>query len=307
MLQTTTNTMVNSTEIEKEEAVIKSRSLWGDAWQRLLKDKIAVVSLAVVVLYALIALLSGLGIIAADWAQEVGPSYAPPFENWNYILGTDIFGRSVLTKVIHGTQVAMSVGLVSSLIAIPIGVALGALAGYFGGWVDEVIVWFYTTVSSIPGIMLLMSIAFVLGKGITTVYIALGLTSWVGLCRLIRGEVLKHKNREYVQAAGAIGAGHTRKLVKHIIPNVTHIIIIFTSLQFQVAIKSEVILSYLGIGVSGQPSWGTMIDDAKLELARDVWWQLAGATFAMFFVVLAFNILGDALRDALDPKLKGKS
>ena len=114
-------------------------------------------------------------------------------------------------------------------------------------------------------LMLLMSISFILGKGITTVYIALGLTSWVGLCRLIRGEVLKHKNREYVQAADAIGAGHTRKLVKHIIPNVTHIVIIFTSLQFQVAIKSEVILSYLGIGVSGQPSWGTMIDDAKLE------------------------------------------
>ncbi|MAX66180.1 MAG: peptide ABC transporter permease [Halobacteriovoraceae bacterium] len=285
----------------------KSRSLWADAWHRLVQDKIAVSCLIIVGLYALVALLSGLGLIAADWSQEVGPSYAPPFENWDYILGTDLFGRSVLTKVIHGTQVAMSVGLVSSLIAIPIGVALGALAGYFGGWVDEVIVWFYTTVSSIPGIMLLMSIAFILGKGITTVYIALGLTSWVGLCRLIRGEVMKHKNREYVQAASAIGAGHPRKLIKHIIPNVTHIVIIFTSLQFQVAIKSEVILSYLGIGVSGQPSWGTMIDDAKLELAREVWWQLAGATVAMFVVVLAFNILGDALRDALDPKLKGKS
>ncbi|MDP7319570.1 MAG: ABC transporter permease [Bacteriovoracaceae bacterium] len=307
--------MLEQTAAENMEAKLndeintigKSRSLWADAWHRLVQDKIAVSCLIIVGLYALVALLSGLGLIAADWSQEVGPSYAPPFENWDYILGTDLFGRSVLTKVIHGTQVAMSVGLVSSLIAIPIGVALGALAGYFGGWVDEVIVWFYTTVSSIPGIMLLMSIAFILGKGITTVYIALGLTSWVGLCRLIRGEVMKHKNREYVQAASAIGAGHPRKLIKHIIPNVTHIVIIFTSLQFQVAIKSEVILSYLGIGVSGQPSWGTMIDDAKLELAREVWWQLAGATVAMFVVVLAFNILGDALRDALDPKLKGKS
>lgn len=311
MIGQTTNTTaeatINTSEIVKIKGKTKSRSLWADAWRRLVRDKIAVASLSIVVFYGLIALLSGLGLIAADWGAEVGPSYAKPFENWDYILGTDIFGRSVLTKLIHSTQVAMSVGLVSSLIAIPIGVALGALAGYFGGWVDELIVWFYTTVSSIPGIMLLMSIAFILGKGITTVYIALGLTSWVGLTRLIRGEVLKHKNREYVQAAGAIGAGHTRKLVKHIIPNVTHIVIIFTSLQFQVAIKSEVILSYLGIGVSGQPSWGTMIDDAKLELARGVWWQLAGATAAMFVVVLAFNILGDALRDALDPKLKGKS
>jgi peptide/nickel transport system permease protein len=308
MLQTSTaDTNMKTDKIKTNKNIDKSRSLWGDAWVRLLKDKLAVVSLSIVIFYSLVALLSAMGVIAADWAQEVGPSYAPPFENWDYIFGTDIFGRSVLTKVIHGTQVAMSVGLVSSMIAIPIGVALGATAGYFGGWIDEIIVWFYTTVSSVPGIMLLMSIAFVLGKGISTVYIALGLTSWVGLCRLIRGEVLKHKNREYVQAADAIGAGHARKLIKHIIPNVTHIIIIFTSLQFQVAIKSEVILSYLGIGVSGQPSWGTMIDDAKLELARDVWWQLAGASIAMFLVVLAFNILGDALRDALDPKLKGKS
>lgn len=283
---------------------IKGKSLWLDAWGRLKKDKMALISLAVVGFYSLIAILSAFGIIAADWGAEVGASYSPPSSE--HLLGTDFLGRSVLTKVIHGTQVAMSVGLISSLIAIPIGVVLGAVAGYFGGWIDEVVVWFYTTFSSIPQIMLLMAIAFILGKGITTVYIALGLTSWIGLARLIRGEVMKHKNREYVQAAGSIGAGHARKLFKHILPNVSHIVIIFTSLQFQIAIKSEVILSYLGLGVSGQPSWGKMIDDAKLELARDVWWQLAGATVAMFFVVLAFNILGDSLRDALDPKLKGK-
>jgi peptide/nickel transport system permease protein len=154
--------------------------------------------------------------------------------------------------------------------------------------------------------MLLISITLILGKGIAAVYIALGATSWVTLCRLIRGEVMKHKEREYVQAASAIGGGHFRKLFRHILPNVSHIIIINTSAQFQIAIKSEVILSYLGLGVQGEPSWGTMIDDAKLELVRGVWWQLAGATFAMFFILLAFNILSDALRDALDPKLKGK-
>jgi len=120
--------------------------------------------------------------------------------------------------------------------------------------------------------------------------------------------VLKHKNRDYVQAAGAIGGGNFRKLFKHILPNVSHIIIINTSLQFQTAIKSEVILSYLGIGVQNKPSWGIMISDAGGggELQNGVWWQLAAATFAMFGIVLAFNILSDALRDALDPKLKGK-
>jgi peptide/nickel transport system permease protein len=283
---------------------MKENSLWKDAFRRLVKDKFALASLVIVIIYAVVAILASMGILAGDWAKEVGASNLPPSaEHW---FGTDIFGRDVLAKVIRGTQIAMSVGLVTSLIAIPIGVILGALAGYFGGWVDDFITWLYTTFSSIPNIMLLISITMILGKGIFAVYIALGATSWVTLCRLIRGEVMKHKEREYVQAAGAIGGGHFRKLFLHILPNVTHIVIINTSLQFQFAIKSEVILSYLGLGVQGEPSWGTMIDDAKLELSRGVWWQLAGATLAMFLVVLAFNLLGDALRDSLDPKLKGK-
>jgi ABC-type dipeptide/oligopeptide/nickel transport system permease subunit len=284
---------------------MKEHSLWRDSWNRLYEDKWAVLALVVVIIYSLTALLSFMGIIATDWAREVGGSNLPPSSE--HFFGTDIFGRDVLQKVIRGTRVAMSVGLAASLIAIPIGVILGALAGYFGGWIDDVITWLYTTFSSIPNIMLLISITMILGKGLFAVYVALGATSWVTLCRLIRGEVMKHKEREYVQAAEAIGGGHMRKLFRHILPNVTHIIIINTSLQFQVAIKSEVILSYLGLGVQGEPSWGTMIDDAKLELSRGVWWQLAGATLAMFIIVLAFNILGDALRDSLDPKLKGKT
>lgn len=281
-----------------------TNSLWKDAFYRLAKDKWALASLVIVLVYSIVAVLSAMGIIASGWAHEVGASNLPP--SAEHIFGTDIFGRSVFQKVVRGTQIAMSVGLATSLIAIPIGVFLGAIAGYFGGWVDDFITWLYTTFSSIPNIMLLISITMILGKGLFAVYVALGATSWVTLCRLIRGEVMKHKEREYVQAAGAIGGGHMRKLFLHILPNVTHIVIINTSLQFQVAIKSEVILSYLGLGVQGEPSWGTMIDDAKLELARGVWWQLAGATLAMFIVVLAFNMLGDALRDALDPKLKGK-
>ncbi len=283
---------------------MKNNSLWKDAFYRLAQDKAALISLFIVALYAIVALLSACGVIAADWANEVGASNLPP--SGDHFFGTDIFGRSVLVKVIRGTQVAMSVGLASAAIAIPIGVLLGALAGYYGGWVDDFVTWLFTVFSSVPNIMLLISITFILGKGLFAVYIALGATSWVTLCRLIRGEVIKHKDREYVQAAGAIGGGDFRKLFIHILPNVFHIVIINTSMQFQTAIKSEVILSYLGIGVQNEPSWGTMIDDAKLELVRGVWWQLAGATLAMFLILLAFNILGDALRDSLDPKLKGK-
>ncbi|AUN99618.1 ABC transporter permease [Bacteriovorax stolpii] len=300
-MTTDTKTIALEVPATKNKA---SKSLWQHAFSTIVKDKLALVSLIIVGFYFLIALLTFLGVIASNWGVEVGPSYAPP--SAEYIFGTDIFGRSVFLKMVKGAETAVAIGLATSFIALFIGTTLGALAGYFGGIVDEIIVWFYTTFSSIPFIMLLVAIAFIMGKGTSTVFISLGVTSWVGLCRIVRGEVMKHKDREYSQAANALGAGHTRKIFKHILPNITHVLIINFSLTFEAAIKSEVILSYLGLGVQGRPSWGTMIDDSKLELARGVWWQLGAATLAMFFIVLAFNILGDALRDALDPKLKGK-
>ena len=245
-----------------------------------------------------------MGWMAEDWSTEVGVPYeAPSAAHW---FGTDVLGRSVWSKVLKGTEVAMSIGLVVALISVIIGTLLGATAGYFGGWVDELVVWMYTAVASVPSIMLLISITLVIGKGDLGLYISLALTSWVEVCRLIRGEVKKHKEQEYVQAVTALGAGHMRKLFLHILPNVVHILIVRFSLTFQYAIKAEVILSYLGIGVQNKPSWGIMIDDAKVELMRGVWWQLTFATAAMFCIVLAFNVLGDALRDALDPKLRDK-
>ena len=287
------------------ENMPKGRSLWSHAWSILKKDRLAIVCFIVITLYALLALVAKLGLVATPWDRVVGPGYAPPSsESLELWLGTDIFGRSVLYKVIHGTRIAMSVGLVTAVLAVPIGVFFGAVAGYFGGWIDEIIVWFYTTLSSIPNIMLLLAIAYSLGKGITAIYISLVATSWIGIARVMRGEFIKHKNREYVLAANSLGASHTSRIFRHILPNVSHFIILNTSLQFMAAIKAEVILSFLGLGVQGEPSWGVMIDDAKLELARGVWWQLAGATTGMFFIVLAFNILGDSLRDALDPKIK---
>lgn len=298
-------TATNTADMVITPPTIKqSKSLWSHALSTILKDKLACTALIVVLIYFLIALLTFMGVIASNWGAEIGPSYSPP--SAEYFFGTDIFGRSVFLKTIKGAETAIAIGLATSVISLVIGTAMGAIAGYFGGLIDEVIVWFYTTFSSIPFIMLLISIAFIMGKGTTTVFISLGVTSWVSLCRIVRGEVMKHKEREYSQAASALGAGHTRKIFKHILPNISHVLIINFSLTFESAIKAEVILSYLGLGVQGRPSWGTMIDDSKLELARGVWWQLGAATLAMFFIVLAFNILGDALRDALDPKLKGK-
>jgi ABC-type dipeptide/oligopeptide/nickel transport system permease subunit len=291
-----------------EPVVVKEargRSLWQDAYFRFKKDKLAVVCLAIILSYCLVALLAKLGWLAGSWSEQVGPYYSEPStESFATLFGTDYLGRSVLYKVIHGTRIAITVGLIASLISIPIGVIMGALAGYYGKWIDEFVVWLYTTMSSIPNIMLLMAITYSMGRGITSVYIALGLTSWVGLARVIRGEFIKHKSREYVLAADSLGASHFSRIFKHILPNVFHFVIINFSIEFVSAIKAEVILSFLGLGVQGQPSWGIMIDDAKMELQRGVWWQLAGATGGMFFLVLAFNVIGDALRDALDPKIK---
>ncbi|AXI24575.1 Binding-protein-dependent transport system inner membrane component [Cardinium endosymbiont of Sogatella furcifera] len=254
--------------------------------------------------YALVAISTKMGWVAANWHAEVGASYQPP--NGAHYFGTDILGRSVLDKVLHGTEVAMHVGFVVALWTVVIGALFGILAGYFGGLIDACIVWLYTVVTAIPTMILLMVVAFVLGKGIQTICIALVITEWTETCRLVRGEVMRHKAREYMQAASAIGASSGRKIFVHLLPNMLPLIIYQFSLVFQTAIKYEVILSYLGMGIQNKPSWGIMISDAKTGLLRGIWWELVFATMAMFLLVLVFNILADALRDLLDPKLKGR-
>ncbi|MCP3660807.1 MAG: ABC transporter permease [Bacteroidetes bacterium] len=267
-------------------------------------NKILVLATLILSIFFVVAILSYSGIIASNWYQQVGGSYDSP--NIKNIFGTDIFGRSVLAKLIKGTETAISIGFVVSSIAIIIGLSLGLISGYFGGIIDEFIVWLYTTIASIPNIILLIAFTFILEKGIMSVYIALAMTRWVEICRLIRAEVIKQKSKDYIQASIAIGASHFRRIFYHILPNVIHIAIIQFSLVFQVSIKSEVILSYLGLGEQNQPSWGLMINDAKVEIIRGVWWQLVFATIAMFLIVLSFNIVSDALRDFLDPKLRNK-
>lgn len=275
-----------------------------DTLRYISRSRINLFALLVVLAYIVVAILAKFGILAGDWNVEVGASYeSPSLHHW---FGTDIFGRSVFSKIVKSTEIAMSVGFVVSIVAILVGVTLGVIAGYFGGVIDELIVWFYSTISSIPSTMLLISLALMMGRGILSVYIALATTFWVELCQIIRSEVKRHKDRDYIQAASAIGASHFTKLWHHILPNITHVIIIRFSLLFQQAVKSEVILSFLGLGVQNSPSWGKMIDDAKVELMRGVWWQLVFSTLFMFLIVFAFNILSDALRDALDPKLRGK-
>lgn len=227
--------------------------------------------------------------------------------------GTDFLGQSTFRKTLYGAKTSITVAVCASFISLLIGVPLGAIAGYFRGKTDDAIVWFYTTLSTIPYILLIMAFALVLKdreifgiplKGATSVYLAMGLTSWTGICRLIRGEIIKRKESEYVLSARAIGCSNTRIIFRHLLPNVFHIIIINFSLRFVGFIQAEVILSFLGLGETDKPSWGGMIDAARTELAQDVWWEMTAATIAVFFISLALNIFGDALRDCLDPKLR---
>jgi peptide/nickel transport system permease protein len=225
----------------------------------------------------------------------------PSLDHW---LGTDNLGRSVALRLVQGTRIAFLVGVLTSLIAIPLGVLLGLTGGYFGGKIDSFVVWLCATVSSMPGLLFILAIALVVGKGLAGVIAGIGLTTWVGTCRTIRAETMKHRNRAYVQAAKTLGYSHARIMFRHILPNVAHIALIQLSIRFPSAVSTEVFVSFLGIGVQGEPSWGVMINNARTRLWQGVWWEMAFTTLAIFVLVLVFNHLADALRDRFDPALR---
>ncbi len=367
-----------------------SPGLWTLAWRRLRVDRVAMVSLAIVVAFLVMVLLSATGLIAKDWAKEVGVNYAPPsflgpgepaagaaatptaesavadqptelpvqdpladalaairgggaapnagggesategksvdpladvmaeirskgvantaveVRAPTLPLGGDKWGRDVLKKTIKGSQTSILVGIASAFVATLLGTAFGALAGYYGKWLDDFFNWFYSVFTAIPYLLLILAVAAVLQqKGTLTIILILGLTGWTGTFRLIRGEYLKHKGREYVQAADAIGASNVRRMFVHIFPNISHVVLVQLSIFTVAFIKSEVILSFLGFGVPVDVvSWGSMLNEAQNELILGKWWQLAAAGTAMAVLVTAFSLFTDALRDALDPKLK---
>jgi peptide/nickel transport system permease protein len=244
-----------------------------------------------------------------------------------HILGTDLGGTDVAYQSIKGVRTGVLLGTLSTLIMLPIAVTLGVMAGYFKGWVDDVVQYLYTTLSSIPGILLIAASVllfqvyidlnpdfFSIGmekadaRFIALCFI-LGLTSWSSLCRLIRAETLKISQLGYVQAAHAFGVSHSRILGRHILPNVVHIILITFVLDFSSLVLAEAVLSYIGVGIDpSMGSWGNMINGARSELSREpaVWWTLTGAFFFMFMLVLAANMFSDLVRDAFDPRTSSR-
>ncbi|MFV1951618.1 MAG: ABC transporter permease [Nitrospinota bacterium] len=254
-------------------------------------------------------------------------TYAKLKYGGKHLFGTDKVGMDVFYRALKGIRTGIVIGTLTTLIMLPFAIMMGIMAGYFKGWVDDLIQYIYTTLSSIPGVLLIASAILMLQVYMDThadrfeniiiradtrlffLCVILGVSSWTGLCRILRGETLKLMEMEYVQASMALGVGHFKILLKHIIPNIMHIVLISVVLDFSGLVLAEAVLSYVGVGVDPtMESWGNMINAARLELAREpiVWWNLAAAFILMFGLVLSANLFADAVRDAFDPRLRTK-
>ncbi len=259
-----------------------------------------------------LAILSLIIFMGAEWATKY------------HVLGTDKVGEDVLYQALKSIRTGVVIGTLTTLLMLPFAITLGIMAGYFRGWIDDVIQYLYTTLNSIPGVLLIAAAVLMLNvymnkhaEDFTSLTqradlrllflcLILGLTSWTGLCRLLRAETLKLREVDFIQAATAFGVGSTQTIFRHILPNVMHIVLITLVLDFSGLVLAEAVLSYINIGVDPtMNSWGNMINSARLEMAREpvVWWSLAASLFFMFTLVLFANLFADVVRDALDPRL----
>ena len=287
-----------------------SGAKFSQAWQRLWRGETEVPWHAILLTLLIFCALGGATIALA--AQY-------------HVLGTDKVGQDVLYQVLKSIRTALVIGTLTTLVMLPFAIALGIAAGYFGGWVDDAIQYAYTTLNSIPGVLLIAAAVLMMQVYIDGhpelfptaaqradlrllfLCIILGVTSWTGLCRLLRGEALKLKELEYIQAAHAFGVRHHRIITRHILPNVMYIVLITVVMEFSGLVLAEAVLSYVGVGVDpSMNSFGTMINNARLEMAREpmVWWSLAAAFVFMVTLVLAANLFADSVRDAFDPRVR---
>ncbi len=278
-----------------------SESLWGKAWYKFRRDRFGMAGLAVVLVYLVIALGVWLGLWGQHWSSVEGPMWAPPGPD--YWLGTNIIGQDIFERAIYSTKTAFEVGLVVAVLSTALGGVLGALAGYWSNrWPDELILWLMGVLDAIPFYLFVAAIAFALQDNPYAMHIAMIATFWTTTARLVRGEVIKLKNFEFVEAARAIGLPQRLIIFRHILPNTFHILLVQATIVFVSAIKSEVILSFLGLGVKDGVSWGVMIAESTQEVQAGHFSNFVTASAFLFVLVMAFNLFSDALQDALDPR-----
>lgn len=288
---------------KKSKNLRPNQSLWQQSRQQLLKDRWGILGLIIVVFYLLIVIGVWFGFWGTEWSTiSDNFNQAPSLQHW---FGTNAIGQDIAERGIYATQVAFEVGVVVMLFSILLGVILGALAGFFNNtWIDGVLLWLMGVIDAIPFYLLVAAVAFAMQGHEFAMHIAMIAVFWTTTARLIRAEVIKLKQLAFVEAATAIGFNPAHLLFRHIIPNTNHLIIIQASIVFISAIKTEVILSFLGLGIKEGISWGLMIAEATNDIQAGYFNNFIAASLLLFILVIGFNLFSDAIQDALDPKLQ---
>lgn len=280
----------------------KQTSLWGDAWRRLRKNRLAISGLVVAVLLSLVAIFAPILAREDLLFQNYDSLYARP--SAAYPMGADQLGRDILSRVIWGSRVSLLVGLVAQLIVLAIGVPIGAIAGYFGGKTDLLLMRFVDVMYAFPQLLFVILLMSMWGRGLGNIFIAIGLTGWVTLARLVRAQFLSLREKDFIIAAQSIGASDFRLIVRHMLPNTLTPIIVALTFGIPTAIFTEAFLSFIGVGIGPpQTSWGLMVGENQQYL-RSYPWMLIWPSLALGLTMLSFTFLGDGLRDALDPSGK---
>lgn len=278
-----------------------SESPWGKVWFKFRRDTAGMFSLAIVMLYFVIALGVWLGAWGQGWSENTGPMWAAP--DAEYWLGTNVIGQDIFQRAIYSTRTAFEIGLVVAVLSTLLGALLGAVSGFYSNtWIDEVVLWLMGVLDSIPFYLFVAAVAYALQGNPYAMHIAMIATFWTTTARLVRGDVIKLKNFDFVEAARAVGVPQLKIIFRHILPNTFHILLVQSTITFVSAIKSEVILSFLGLGVSDGVSWGLMIAESTQDVQAGHFSNFITASAFLFVLVMAFNMFSDSLQDALDPK-----
>lgn len=291
-------------DIKKAESVARpSMSYWQDAWKRLIKNKLAMLGLIFLVLLGIMAIFGPILSPYSVKIQDLPNQYqAPSSAHW---FGTDSHGRDVFTRTWHGARISLFVGLMAALIDFTVGIVYGGVSGYKGGRTDSVLMRIIEILYGLPYLLVVILLLVVMGPSLTTIIIALTVTGWVGMARIVRGQVLQIKNYEFVLASKSFGTKTPRIIRKNLLPNTMGPIIVQLTLTVPSAIFAEAFLSFLGLGIQApHASWGVMANDSLGAILSGNWWTLFFPAFFISFTMFAFNVLGDGLQDALDPKLR---
>jgi peptide/nickel transport system permease protein len=303
-------TTTATTTVAQTPTRIEGRSPWLLAWHRLRRDRVAMISLAIIVVICLVAVFAPVfaaltGHPPTEQYRQTGltPDGLPRPPNGTFLFGTDDLGRDVLVRVAYGARVSLGVGVVATLLTVAVGVVVGLIAGYLGGWVDTVLARLIDVVLSLPFLLTAIALVSLSGPSLTLTVLVIGFFSWSSVARIVRGQVLSIKEREYIEAARSLGAGDLRIMAVDVLPNVLAPVIVYTTLLIPVVITVQASLSFLGLGIEPPTAdWGGMIAESR-NYYQTSWWFMFFPGMALVFTTLVFNLLGDGVRDAFDPRV----